>query len=390
MQEPNIRHSYVKINNSFVHLQQYGHGESLLKTTGLPNTGHNDTQPTLTPYELSFGSANSTISNTNSGDFSSSTLINRGNSIRKKIIIFIPGNPGQIGFYHDFLSALYKTINRPSNKSGNQFTILAIGHNNFDHPDSCDYRAEERICIEENDLNFVEKSTAANREPHHVELQVLNKLIILKKLLKVSLENCHVIFIGHSIGCYIILRMLQDRAIGSVHGGSILIHPALENLALTAKGSTITRYFYYKLDLVIRSIAFMMDTILPKAAKLFITKWLCEPDFVQTSSDMVIESVAQVIDSNNLTALIQMAKSEFATVKNIDHELLIRPHVAKLRLIYALDDHWVNTENLKELREQYADLFIEEQPNKHAFVMDPTTVMDYAVRVGIFIHDFIE
>ena len=104
----------------------------------------------------------------------------------------------------------------------------------------------------------------------------------------------------------------------------------------------------------------------------------------------MIASAAQLIDPNSPNALTQMAESEFAIVKSIDLELLLWPHVAKLKLIWALDGHQVNTESRRESREQHADLLIEELPTKHASVIDPTTVMDYAARVGILIQDLAE
>lgn len=428
MQEPILRHSYVQLNGSFVHLLQYGCGENLVRSSTVsPNTSHinttssatssnktttaSTTKPATTARSILGSSNNSSIFNnaqnnksnnvTNdcangAGSGSTKTHLHQTKAFTRELIIFIPGNPGVLGVYHDFLMSVFRIINSSStseNKNPNERpTILAIGHNNFDHPDHVQYKTEERICIKENELNFVERAVAEKYydEPHHIELQVLNKLIILKKVLKCNLNDCKLIFIGHSIGCYVILRLIQDRLISTNHGGSILIHPALENLALTEKGQYFDRLFGYNIDLLMRSVAYILDQSLPKPIKLALVKWFCPRDFVQGSSDIVIESCMQLVCQKTLKAVIQMSKSEFALVKNLNHESLVKPHVEKLKLIYAIDDHWVNTDNRRLLKELYPDLYMEEQSTKHAFVMDTQTVMDYAVKVGMLLQDFID
>lgn len=315
------------------------------------------------------------------------------NNNGKKLVIFLPGNPGLLGAYHDYLVLLSKTICRRAGSSDNDPILLAISHNNFDHPDDNfeHIKADERITIEESDMNFIEQSIAKSHEPNDVELQVLNKLIILKRLLKYNLEDCQLVFVGHSIGCYVILRLLQDGLVASAHHGSIMIHPALENLAQTEKGSYFARLFTLKMDYLLQSMAYLAEVLLPKSIRLLITKrFVCSPELAEASSQTVIESLAQLCCSNALKAMIEMAKSEFASIKNIDHNLLIKPHLDRLRLIYAEKDHWVNAQSRKDLLKVYPSLYIEEHPTMHAFIMEPKTVMDYAVKVGIFIQEFID
>lgn len=251
MYEPTVRHYYVKLNKSFVHLVQYGHHENIIRS---PVQSSSNRASSEGPNNSSLLAANHT------------TLLADRNKL-KKLIVFVPGNPGILGIYHDFLSSLYKTLSKPSNR-GDDPVILAIGNNNFDHPDHCDYSADERICVEENGLNFVEKSTFGNnQEPHQVELQIMSKMIILKRLLKANLcqtdvDSCRLTFVGHSFGAYIILRLLQDRTLAQAHAGSILIHPALENLALTEKGTILSRYFALKLDYVLRFVAYVAEKVI--------------------------------------------------------------------------------------------------------------------------------
>lgn len=362
------RHTYVKVNGSFSHVVQYGSEESLFKSENhnqLVSDQSDNSLPNKSRLNLSFSN--------------------------KKVVIFVPGNPGFLGIYHDFLSQLYCKLREFNRKS--QPLIIAIGHNNFDHPDEVTYKADERISVDPADLNFVERSIASTylNEPHHIELQVLNKLIILKKLLKIDLEDAKLLFVGHSIGAYVILRLLQDRSIASAHEGSVLIHPALENLAMTEKGSYINRLFSYRLDLlVIHPIVLCMEKLLTKSMKLALTRWFCPKEFLEGSSEIVVESASQLLCWRTVAALIQMAKSELAFVKGMNTDSMIKPFASKLKIIYATVDHWVNTNNRLLLKRMFPNLHLEEQDTEHAFVMNPKTVTDYAAKVNMFIQEFLD
>lgn len=364
------RHTYVQVNGSLCHVVQYGSGSSLFRSA--------DLEKAVPDHVADVGHGSPARK---SGSPSS----------KKKVIVLVPGNPGLLGFYHDFLSQLCFKLSEFNRKS--QPTVIAIGHNNFDHPDEVSYKAEQRISVDLADLNFVEKSIAETyrREPNHIELQVLNKLIIIKRLLNIDLEETKLIFIGHSIGAYVILRLLQDRSIALAHGGSVLIHPALENLALTEKGSHISKLFSYKLDLLLlQPVVLFLEKLLTKSMKLALVRWLCSKDFIENSSHMAVESATQLFGRKAWTALVQMAKSELSFIRNMNIDNMIRPHACKLKLVYATKDHWVNSNNRILLRRLLPELHLEEQDAEHAFVMNPQTVTDYAVKVNLFIQEFLD
>ena len=141
-----------------------------------------------------------------------------------------------------------------------------------------------------------------------------------------------------------------------------MIHPALENLALTPSGSLFARYFELRLDLVLKSLAYLADLLLNERLRIWMVKQFIlsnetlADEESACSGDTMAKSVAQLGTASGLAALIEMARSEFARVKELDHERLIKPHVERLRLIYAIDDHWVNAQNRQELRGAYPGL----------------------------------
>lgn len=356
--EPNLTHSYGFVNESFVHLAQYSIGTSYLTCPGRINK-----LPGYWPKTKRC----------------------------PKVIFFVPGNPGVLGIYHDFLNSMFKAL--CSSMSDDEAPVLvAIGHNNFDHPSHSSFKVEQRIYVAENELNFIERSTAdeyIDSDPNNIELQVLNKALLIKKLLNLNEDECQISFVGHSIGCYVILRLLQDKLIAKNHRGSILIHPALENLAKTQGGSRCVSLFAYKLDYLLLPLAYMLDNLLPQRAKLILLPLICSNDFLKQSSESVVESIVQLVCRLNLTALFEMAKSEMKSVKGLDAESTIKPHAKQLKMIYAKIDRWVNSDFKKKLKALYPSLHVEEHEVEHAFMMNPTSSSNYADRVSNQLKDFI-
>ena len=402
MAQLSVRHFHLKINKAFVHLVQYGNSESVINSLRLQNSvssrspspsRHND--PNRSYIDQSPSTNAALLAGNKSAPISGpSNEFTDNNKVVRKLVVFIPGNPGVLGMYHDFLVALHRTLSVASDEASEQIVILAMSHNNFDHPDHCDYPSDERIFVEDSEMNFFEQFKAhANCDPHHIDLQAINKLFILKRLLKVDLkqidrDGCELVFVGHSIGCYVILKLLQDKALAEAHSGSILVHPALENLALTEQGNKIANLFALKLDYLLRAMAFAVAKVIPKSARLAIVKWYCPREFVESSSEIVIGSMEQLVHSVELNALIRMAKSEFVSIKDLNHDKMIKPHVDKLKLIYTKGDRWANDGHRLELIQSYPDLHIEQQQTLHAFIMDPIVVRDYTIKIAQFIREY--
>lgn len=309
------------------------------------------------------------------------------------LIVFVPGNPGSLGLYHDFLEKLFRQISSFSYDDKNHPTILAISHNDFDHPEHVGYKIEHRIRLDESDFNLVEKGFSnrfKDTDPYHIELQVFNKLLILKRLLRIDLSDCKLIFVGHSIGCYVIMRLLQDKTIAAAHIQSIFLHPALENMAITPKGMRFDRIFWLKLDYVGHTFAFMLHNLLPQRAKLAIARWFCPQEFMQSASSLVLESLTHLACFKTFRALVRMAKSELTLIKEIDAERWLGSHIPKLKMIFAINDGWVNEDYRIHLRRLFPSLWIEEQAVPHAFIMKPDLVTDYAIKVSSYIQNLIE
>lgn len=363
-QQQTIINTNVRLNNCVVHVVQYNNSND--KIGSLLKSSVNET----------------TILNNNLKLLDKDTS---SKAIKHLLIIFVPGNPGLLGLYHDFLSALLTNLKDQSN-----VTILGLSHNNFINVNST-IKNTTTTNIHDSDLNFIEKSIVKSytNEPHHIELQVLNKILILKKLLNVNLKDVSLMFIGHSIGCHVILRLMQEKVISESLISSILVHPALDNIAKTQKGQSISYLFTYKLDTLIKVLAYILDALVPVSIKTIATKYYCPKEMVERCSDIVLNSFQSLGSPKNLVALMQMAKSEFEYIKNSDVNYMIKDHVDKIKIIYSINDGWVDEDCKISLKDNYPSIATEELPTIHAFIMEPSTTTEYASKISIYLREAI-
>jgi len=88
----------------------------------------------------------------------------------------IPGNPGLIKFYDSFLDELHRLLNR-------EVEITGISHAN----------------------HFISKK---NTSVFDLDSQIDHKISFMLKEIKQN-PNQKYVLIGHSIGCYMILKMIE-------------------------------------------------------------------------------------------------------------------------------------------------------------------------------------
>jgi pimeloyl-ACP methyl ester carboxylesterase len=115
------------------------------------------------------------------------------------ILVFIPGNPGCIGWYTPNLVELVSRLGRGYAARG----ISYAGHG-----------LNDRITNVEQWIGSKERDTTI---PWTVDGQIRHKMAYLDTLLaelqeaRRHIDNCQFIFLGHSIGCHMIQRMLILR-----------------------------------------------------------------------------------------------------------------------------------------------------------------------------------
>lgn len=284
MEESPIINEYIDINFSIVQLQQFG----LSKTLVPP-------QKDCTDYNASIRSDADTPDH---------------------VVIMVPGNPGIVGYYHDFNVQLCQKLNFLW--PGKKIPIVAISHNNFDYPAWNHNGAGSnnlhvlRDCLADQDKP--RRASAILNEPNHIELQIRNKIVILKTIF--DLSRTKFTFVGHSIGCYVILEMLQDGDLNARTTQALFIHPALENLAITEKGAFWSTIFKYKIDWLISAFCLFIDSVVPDSVRPRLASLMKSGGEFEKISPEVKNALVQLASYRILQSTVRMAKSEFSNVSH--------------------------------------------------------------------------
>lgn len=254
----------------------------------------------------------------------------------KTLFLIIPGNPGSMGFYQTFAEALYEESGVPV------WGIAHTGHMTFpnDLPGS-----QLHPSVEECGLTN----------------QISHKISFLKS--DVLPEVDEVYLIGHSIGCYIILHILDQMKEEKLKKG-IMLFPTIERMAVSPKGRRLTpvlknfrSMFYY--------FAWSMS-FLPH----FVKKTLVSCLFLACNDPSKQAVLNDVISPAVADCSSYMGLEEMLVVKERDDKL-IREHGSKLHFYYGTVDHWCPVSYYEDMIKDFEDVDVRLCKNrfKHAFVL---------------------
>lgn len=143
------------------------------------------------------------------------------------LIYFITGNPGLIAYYNTFLGTLHELLSTSKSKSPSQFHIYGrslAGFEDNDHKRSEPYNLEEQIVLSLESLKDQKIPTGPRQgQPYS-----------------------SVILIGHSVGSYILLEIIQRLRKSSspinIQAG-ILLFPTITHIAQSPSGVKISTLF---------------------------------------------------------------------------------------------------------------------------------------------------
>ena len=128
------------------------------------------------------------------------------------VFVIIPGNPGCIQFYEKFADVLSSSTNVPVWGVSHTGHVQADKNLNFNHPNVLDCGLDRQI---EHKIDYLEQEVFAKAEK--------------------------VVLIGHSIGCYIILHIMDRmKHRETAMCKSVLLFPTIERLKQSPKGKLMT------------------------------------------------------------------------------------------------------------------------------------------------------
>jgi len=248
-------------------------------------------------------------------------------------IIIIPGNPGLGGFYIPFAHELYNYFNE-------EICILVISQ--AGHSPPVDY------CFS-------------------LQEQIEHKLAAIEQLLPNN-PNHRLILIGHSIGAYMVLKMLErlenrlDRA--------FLLFPTIERMRESSAGQRFVRFYpiyIYLLPFLCLLVQFLFPF---ESIKRKLINWFFASSPDEDRSILVDTVLYDLLNPRTVRNLLQMAREEMFVVDKRDDQL-IKSFLSKLTFYYGTNDHWVPNDIAKQMINLYPQGDITECTNKylHAFVL---------------------
>ncbi|XP_057654011.1 lipid droplet-associated hydrolase isoform X2 [Diorhabda carinulata] len=255
--------------------------------------------------------------------------------VGENLVIIIPGNPGINSFYDKFAKRIHEKL---------KCSVWCVGHagHNLSQP-----------------LKTV-PNYKDNTDLYGLKGQVQNKVNFFAKYIP---ENAKIHLIGHSIGSYMVLELLENPSLSKRINHSYLLFPTIENMANSKNGKILTNYVKYVVWLaVLLSGLFMIF-----------------PRFIQTAlihaymrvvgiPNYNCENIRQLIKPSVLKRVFHLAYEEMDQVLERNN-LSIKNNETKINLLYGKFDGWTPMSYYNNIKTDFPNINAEVTTINHAFVL---------------------
>lgn len=260
---------------------------------------------------------------------------------RPKVLIFvIPGNPGFAPVYVPFIKTLYSTMNK-------RIPIWVVSHAGF-HSGPKDQKI----------LTAPEESDAQNIEDiYGLNGQIEHKIAFLRAHVP---KDVKIILIGHSIGSYICLHVMNRvPEIPIIH--AFLLFPTIERMAETPNGRIATPFLCW-----FRYILYATGYLILKPCPEIIKSFLIQ-QFLGFKSEISSTSVLQPFCLANAAYL---GSQEMVHVMKRDNEI-IKEQLPKLTFYYGSQDGWCPVKFYEDMKKDFPEgnIHLCKKGLPHAFVL---------------------
>ncbi|KAK1300096.1 hypothetical protein QJS10_CPB13g01372 [Acorus calamus] len=247
------------------------------------------------------------------------------------VVLFIPGNPGIVGFYRDFIEEVYEQLNGSA-------SVTAVGH----------------IC-------HSRKSWMQGRM-WTLEDQINHKVDFIKQ----ELHNATipVVLVGHSIGSYICLEVLK-RFPQQVKF-NIGLYPFLTLNNDSVKQSIIGKITASPFFSAAISSSAALLGLFPKWASSSLVKSSVGKSWSSTAIDATCNDLLQYHTVRNA---LYMAMTEFKKLSEDPDWMFIRGKGDMIAFLFGIDDHWGPLSLFEKISTRVPEisLSIEREGHTHAF-----------------------
>ncbi|KAJ0008539.1 hypothetical protein NQD34_015954 [Periophthalmus magnuspinnatus] len=259
------------------------------------------------------------------------------------LILVIPGNPGVVGFYTTFMQTLHQAFNY-------RVPVWAVSHAGH--------------CEPPDHMDMVEDSSlAAELDVFGINGQIEHKLTFLRKHVP---RETHLVLIGHSIGCYIILEMMKRNPELKVLK-AVMLFPTIERMAQTPQGRVVTPVIC-QLRYVAYFPVFLLS-LLPESLKHGLVRLVLGG--IGSLDRTIIQPTVGLLSGDCAANAMYMGGQEMKKVLDRDNAT-IKKHLHKLIFYYGAADHWCPVEYYNDIKRDFpdGDFRLCESGFCHAFVLN--------------------
>ncbi|KAJ8322271.1 hypothetical protein KUTeg_000742 [Tegillarca granosa] len=201
--------------------------------------------------------------------------------------------------------------------------------------------------------------------------QIKHKLTFINKFVP---KDVKLIFIGHSIGCYMILKLLDE--LDSHHVlRCFMLFPTIERMAESPKGEIATpmlRYLRWLGILVIHFLSYLSPHV-----QYRMILWYFKNRKVP---NCIYNACMSLFDPFCVGNVMYMANQEMQVVKELDEDL-VHKHLSKISFYYGQSDHWCPQEYYYDMRMKFphGDFKLCDKGHEHAYVIESSEEMAHTV-----------
>ncbi|KAI4370154.1 hypothetical protein MLD38_018530 [Melastoma candidum] len=246
-------------------------------------------------------------------------------------VLFIPGNPGVVMYYKDFVESLYEHME-------GRISITAIGH--LSHS----------------------KEDWENRRLFSLQEQIDHKIDFIRE----EMQDIKVplLLIGHSIGSYICVEMFK-RLLQEVRY-CIGLYPFL-----TLNLESTTQYLIKNISrslivsVALSGIVASLGLLPVQTARFVVTKSIGK----SWSRAAVEATCTHLLKYHTMRNVLFMAMTEFQKLKEEPDWTFLRANAGKLAFLFGVDDHWGTLQMHREISRQASEihLSVEREGHTHSF-----------------------
>ncbi|XP_024985939.1 lipid droplet-associated hydrolase isoform X2 [Cynara cardunculus var. scolymus] len=242
-------------------------------------------------------------------------------------VLFIPGNPGVVTFYIDFLESLYEQL-------GETASITGIGH--ISHSEK-DWEHRKLFTLKEqidHKIDFIQQ-----------ELQALEVPLVV---------------VSHSIGSFMSLEII--KRIPEKVAYFIGLYPFLAVDAESHKQAIIKKIARSQLISSLISATVALLGLLPISGSRFIAKISLAKTWSTTALDALCTSLLKYHTMRNV---LYMAMTEFEELVKVPDWEFMREKRNQIAFLYGDDDHWAPLHMHDEIVKQVPDVVVEVEKEGH-------------------------